>query len=270
MLYELLNLKAPKDATSFREALKIADPSTFHDRWKLAEGFVAREGLDILPHISKSRPNLVETHKSLVLHLLLRCNLPDALITVIVDTETETSLSISATVLLGELLHMANLLLPREVNIISHCLPRLMEAVGSPDPHKSTRAQGAVAALQKLHAIKKRGPKACSLFLDQLLSYSGQFSGECFVSDRFSSNWTVFLKMNNTDEKVRHSIKLSSVNINYDANVWDWDLVTAIFKWPSDSFKRLEDTEFKTFVRRIMDYFKPTPPRFARVELANK
>ena len=115
LLYELLNLKSPKDATNFNDALKISDPSTFRETWKLAEGFVACEGLDILPHISKSRPNLVESHMSLMLHLLLKANLPDALITVIVDTQTETSLSISATVLLGELLHMANLLLPREV-----------------------------------------------------------------------------------------------------------------------------------------------------------
>ena len=103
-----------------------------------------------------------------------------------------------------------------------------------------------------------------------MLSYSGQFSGECFVSDRFSPNWTVFLKMNNSDEKVRQSIKLSSVNINYDANVWDWNLVTTVLKWPSESLKLLDDQEYRNFVRRIMDYFKPNKARFAQVELSNK
>ena len=74
-------------------------------------------GLDILPHISKSRPNLVENHLSLILHCLLKCDLPNVLVRVIVDTE-EMSLSVSSTVLLGELLHLANLLLPREVSLI--------------------------------------------------------------------------------------------------------------------------------------------------------
>ena len=73
-------------------------------------------GLDILPHISKSRPNLVENHLSLILHCLLKCDLPNVLVRVIVDTE-EMSLSVSSTVLLGELLHLANLLLPREVSV---------------------------------------------------------------------------------------------------------------------------------------------------------
>ena len=41
-----------------------------------------------------------------------------------------------------------------------------------------------------------------------------------------------------------------SVNINYDANVWDWDLVTTIFKCPESEalLKNLELAEYKNFV----------------------
>ena len=78
--------------------------------------------------------------------------------------------------------------------------------------------------------------------------------GECFVGDRI--HWTNFLKPYN-DDKLKSNIKLSSVNINYDANVWDWDLVTAIFKSPvSDAFKALEIPDYKNFVKRVLDYFK--------------
>ena len=79
-------------------------------------------------------------------------------------------------------------------------------------------------------------------------------SGECYVGDRL--HWTNFLKPYN-DDKLKSNIKLSSVNINYDANVWDWDLVTAIFKSPvSDAFKTLEVPDYRNFVRRVLDYFK--------------
>ena len=44
MFYEILNLRAPNVST-FEEALKVADPSSFKDSWKLADGFVAAEGL---------------------------------------------------------------------------------------------------------------------------------------------------------------------------------------------------------------------------------
>ena len=93
----------------------------FHNFWGIFSG------LDILPHISKSRPNLVENHLSLILHCLLKCDLPNVLVRVIVDTE-EISLSVSSTVLLGELLHLANLLLPREVSVFKN-IKRVWQAI---------------------------------------------------------------------------------------------------------------------------------------------
>ena len=59
MFFEMLNLRVPVADVSFLEGLKSADPSTFRDAWKLADEFVAGEGLDLLPPISKSRPNLI-------------------------------------------------------------------------------------------------------------------------------------------------------------------------------------------------------------------
>ena len=272
LFYDMLNLRTLSSGSSestelsFAEGLKNADPSTFRDSWKLADEFVAGEGLDLLPPISKSRPNLVENHLSLVVHCLLKCDLPDALVKVIVDTE-ESSLSVNATILLGELLHLANVLLPREVNVCSHCLPGLLREVSSLNPNRATRAQEAVVALQKIHALKKRGPKANSLFFDQILANSGIDRGECFVGDKLHHN--AMVNKPYSDEKLKQNIKLSSVNINYDPNVWDWDLVTSILRSPpSENFKSLEVNDFRNFVQRITDFFKPTSGRFCRIELS--
>ena len=80
-----------------------------------------------------SRPNLQECHQSLLVMLFLQCNLPAALVKVIV-TSKRPELSVKATILLGEFLHKANVLLPREVNAASHCLPSLLAEVSSSDP----------------------------------------------------------------------------------------------------------------------------------------
>lgn len=45
----------------------ISDPSEMHDSWRLIEGFVAEEGKQLLPHLAKTRPNLVENHMALLL-----------------------------------------------------------------------------------------------------------------------------------------------------------------------------------------------------------
>ena len=63
-------------------AVKTADPSASKDAWKLGEGFVAAEGRDILPHLSKSRPNLLENHMCVLLSAYLECELPKALVQV--------------------------------------------------------------------------------------------------------------------------------------------------------------------------------------------
>ena len=82
---------------------------------------------------------------------------------------------------------------------------------------------------------------------------------------------TIFQAIHHED-RLKIKIKSSSVNINYDANVWDWDLVTAIFKCPESEalLKNLELAEYKNFVRRVTDYFKPTNGRFCRMELTNQ
>lgn len=60
-------------------------------------------------------------------------------------------------------------------------------------PNRSNRATEAVSALQKLHTAKKRGPTAYSLFLDQILAFSGgSFRGENFVGgDRLAKSVVV-------------------------------------------------------------------------------
>ena len=81
--------------------MQTADPSQLKHSWKLSEGFVAAEGRDIFPHLSKSRPNLVENHICLLLSCYLENKLARALVDVI--TSSDTVLSVRATVLLGKL-----------------------------------------------------------------------------------------------------------------------------------------------------------------------
>ncbi len=45
----------------------ILDPSAMRESWRLTEGFVAEEGNAILPHLAKTRPDLVDNHMALVL-----------------------------------------------------------------------------------------------------------------------------------------------------------------------------------------------------------
>ena len=273
LLYDAVNLKVPRDLSSFASALENVDPSAFRECWKLAEDFVAREGFDILPQLAKSRPNLLETHTGFILSSLLKTELPDALVKVIVTADTD-ELSILATILLGELLHMAYVLLPRELNATSHCLPALLAEVSATDPVRSNRASEAVDALHRLHEIKRRGPVANSLFLEQIMSDSTSrvIGRECFIGDRLHSpaNWTELLRQEPAaNERVNTCIRESQVNnVTVDPDTaWDWDLITSVLKWPSDTFKSLQTSENRNFIKFLVEFFKPSGNHFSQVQL---
>lgn len=284
LLYELLGLPLPEWTDEFSVALQAVDPSHPRDSWRLSEGFVAAEGRSILPHLAKCKPNLVEMHLSLLLYTFLEVGLLEAIAKVIVTADT--FISVRATVLLGELLHLIHLLLPPDCCNLTPPLPTLLsEAANREDPAAQIQALGAIAALARLQTILKKQPAPASVFLDQLLQ-RGVWGVKCrngglppvFISDELglgfgsssrlkrekSKLYQIMLK--DSDDVLRESMVLS----NKDGFSWNWNIVRAILKSRSDALKRLEDSNYKTFLRRLVQYYKPSSNRFSRVELSSK
>ena len=57
------------------ENIFLTDPSTQRESWRLVEGFVAEEGKAILPHLTRTRPNLVDNHMALILYAFINAQL---------------------------------------------------------------------------------------------------------------------------------------------------------------------------------------------------
>jgi len=278
ILYQSLSLQVPEWTDEFDVALRTADPLAFRPSWKLSEGFVAAEGRDLLPHLAKSRPNLVENHLCLLLSCYLNCNLPAALVKVIVTSDTV--LSVRGTVLLGQLLHAAATMLPHEIAATSHCLPQLAEHIKSDhnvSSAESNRAAAAVSALQRLHCIKKRRLVPHSLLLEQVLESSGYYQGDGFVGDRLAHRSTALGPVAGPnaggagpgvgDAAALAAVKESQVVPLRDPQAWRWDLIAAVLKWPSEAMRKLEDSNCRLFIKKITDYYKPSSNMFSRLEL---
>lgn len=170
LLYELVGLPQPEWTDEISVALDAVDPSDFQDTWRLNEGFVAAEGIAILPHLAATGPDITENHLALLLQCFLEVGLLDGLAEVIVTSDT--FISVRATVLLGQLLHLVHLFLPPPICNITPALPVLMSQASNGKP----QALAAVAALRKLHAMLEARPASSSLFLDHIIQYcSGAF-----------------------------------------------------------------------------------------------
>ncbi|XP_052738397.1 rapamycin-insensitive companion of mTOR [Bicyclus anynana] len=173
LLYELVGLPQPDWTDEISVAIDAVDPSDFQDSWRLNDGFVAAEGVAILPHLSATGPDIIEIHLALLLQCFLEAGLLDGLAEVIVTSDT--FISVRATVLLGQLLHLIHLFLPPQICNLSPALPSLISQASAGKP----QALAAVAALRRLHSMFESRPASNSLFLDHILQYcSGAFKAK--------------------------------------------------------------------------------------------
>ncbi|XP_021912957.1 rapamycin-insensitive companion of mTOR isoform X2 [Zootermopsis nevadensis] len=263
LLYELLGLPQPEWTDEFSVALEAVDPSHPRDTWKLQDGFISAEGRDILPHLSRFRPNIVEIHLAILLYTFVQAGLLEAIVEVIVSSDT--FICVRASVLLGELLHLIHNLLPPECCNLTPALPNLLShASNASVPSVQHHALSAVAILSHLHGMLKRRPAPASLFLDRTLQGGGWGREESKAGKR-SKLYTLVAPKEGDD-----FLKDSAVLTHKDGFSWNWNIVRAVLKSRSEFLKKLEDSNHRTFLKRLVHYFKPSSNCFSRVELGNK
>ncbi|KAL8596171.1 hypothetical protein ACOMHN_021211 [Nucella lapillus] len=269
MISDAFRLALPEWTDDFASALVSVDPMESKDLWKLTEGFVAEEGRVLLPHCASTRPNLVDNHIALLLSAWINAGVLEALVEVI--TSSEGPLFNRSIILLGEILHMSNVLLPAECYSHSHCLPVLLTmassfTISTPQRH---RACMAVKHLSEFHGLKKRGLVPSSLFLDQVLQHAGKFT------ETTNRHWYLrrdklcdyyYRKIPN-DDNTQHAVRDSQVNNTKENFNWDWDLIGSILKWPDDRLRKMEDQIYIRFLRRVVFFFKPTNHLFSHMEI---
>ncbi|XP_030048917.1 rapamycin-insensitive companion of mTOR [Microcaecilia unicolor] len=264
VLYDVFRLPLPVLTENFIEALLSVDPSRFQDCWRLSDGFVAAEAKTLLPHRARSRPDLMDNYLALVLSAFITNGLLEGLIEVI--TSSDDAVSVRATILLGELLHMANTILPYSHNHNLHCLPTLMNVAASFDILKDTRlrASAALNCLKRLHEMKKRGPKPYSLYLDHIV---GKAISTYQKRDQHLRVQKDIFILKDTEEALVINLKDSQVLQHKENLEWNWNLIGTILKWPNINLKNCKDEQLHRFIRRLLYFYKPSSKLYANLDL---
>ncbi|XP_053504126.1 rapamycin-insensitive companion of mTOR isoform X3 [Ictalurus furcatus] len=263
VLYDIFRLPVPVVTHDFIEALHSVDPSRFQDSWRLSDGFVASEAKIILPHRARSRPDLMDNYLALVLSAFINSGLLEGLVEVVTSSD---NVSVCATILLGELLHMANTILPHSHSHHLHCLPTLMNMAASFDipQEKRLRASAAVNYLKCFHEKKKRGPKPNSLYLDHIVRKS---AASQYCRDQHLRPQKDIYVIKDTEEALMMNLRDSHV-LNHKQNLdWNWVLIGTILKWPNVNLRNNKDEQMHRFVRRLLFFYKPSSKLYAGLEL---
>ena len=115
--------------------------------------------------------------------------------------------------------------------------------------------------------MKKLGPVAYSLFLEDIMTSSGLPSGQHFIGEKLHSTKLSQLLSKTTNERTQLSIQESRVLIQKEPAGWNWDLISAVFKWPGDAFISLESNAHKQFLRSVVEFYKPATNKFTKLEV---
>ncbi|XP_075895237.1 rapamycin-insensitive companion of mTOR-like isoform X2 [Nelusetta ayraudi] len=264
VLYEIFRLPVPIITQDFTEALLSVDPTRFQDTWRLSDGFVAAEAKVILPHRARSRPDLMDNYLAFVLSAFISSGLLEGLVEVV--TSSDDQLPVRATILLGELLHMANTILPHSHSHHLHCLPTLINMAASFDigQEKRLRASAAVNNLKRFHEKKKRGLKPHSLYLDHIIRKS--VSSHSRRESHSRSHRDIYV-IKDTEEALMANVRDSHI-LNHKQNLeWNWLLIATILKWPNVTLRNNKDEQMHKFVRRLLYFYKPSSKLYAGLAL---
>ena len=257
-LYDVFCLRCPTLTDDYMLALQSVDPSSMQDNWKLTESFLLAEADAVLPHRAKSsRVNLIESYVSLILYAFFDAGILESLVQVI--TTSDDIICIRGSILLGELLHMANLLLPPSFSSHTHCLPSLMSLATNLErtPMERGKASAAVGYLDQLHQMKKRGVVPNTLFMEQLIGQASSEQGKSKSKGRQDKMDAQFT-WRDTDE-VLSAIRESQVMANTEKEymTWHWDLISTILESPKMSIRRPDEPTSCRFIKKLVAFFKP-------------
>nr|XP_043882256.1 rapamycin-insensitive companion of mTOR-like isoform X1 [Solea senegalensis] len=264
VLYEIFRLPVPIATQDFMEGLLSVDPARFQDTWRLSDGFVAAEAKVILPHRARSRPDLMDNYLGFVLSAFITSGLLEGLVEVV--TSSDDQLAIRATILLGDLLHMANTILPHSHSHHLHCLPTLMNLAASFDisQERRLRASAAVNNLKRFHEKKKRGLKPHSLYLDHIVRKAVTCHSRRESHTRAHRDIYV---IKDTEDALMMNLRDSQI-LNHKQNLeWNWLLIATILKWPNVNLRNNKDEQMHKFVRRLLFFYKPSSKLYAGLAL---
>lgn len=212
---------------------------------------------------------------ALLIYCFVSNGLLDALVEVVVTSDT--FISVKATLLLAEFLSLIDRYLPIECFDPSKCLPTLIEyATSSPGPGDSNaqiRQHRAVEAITVLSSVRKNKLKILpfSTFLQVQVGFAG-YKRKCSVGfvDRLGELQLNRLLGKDIENSPAKLLKETGTLISKDPMSWQWQTICTVFRWCPVGLKKVEDSSWRLFLRRLVDFYKPSMNLFARLSITNE
>ncbi|KAK8850712.1 hypothetical protein IAR55_004632 [Kwoniella newhampshirensis] len=206
---------------------------------------------------------LVDHFVALLLSIFIEAGLIEALVSVI--EEDNGTLNRKATLLLGEVLQMANSVLPLKFAAELQSLPRLFsEATDFKNPGERMSALSALSSIDSLNRNQTKAVRRAAR--DKTNSILAQ-QDPLVRGQRQVQQVKLRLGLQVEDKQFQQMIVDSGLLLHRDHTKWNYEIITDLVEGPLLNPKRLDEAIKATkFMRRLFSFYHPYNNRFSAVK----
>ncbi|GLB38352.1 putative rapamycin-insensitive companion of mTOR, domain 5 [Lyophyllum shimeji] len=255
MFFDLLNIKSPEWYQTFIDGRRL----TMYQ--KSQDASEPKHELDAVERAHQTF-NLTDQYLALLVLVFTNAGLCEALSCMLEESITGSNLTRKATLLLAEVLQMANRLLPLSVAAKIQAIPEVFEMAThySDGEHRivGTSAMSAIDSFNRNRArlqpsaVRTNRPRANSV---EDAVRRGQ---------RQVEQVKLKMSMQMDDKTFQSSLLETQVMLTKDHTKWNFETLQELIEGPLLNPKRMEEAiKVSRFVRRLMSFFHPFSHRFS-------
>ncbi|WVQ86186.1 hypothetical protein IAT38_008354 [Cryptococcus sp. DSM 104549] len=257
LFFEVLRIKMPSFMNAFLDGKRL----TVYTRTQEATTQQLQDGGN--EEEASHTLTLVDHYVALVLSICIEAGLLEALIAVIEDGNT--TLNRKATLLLGEVLQMANRTLPLEFAAQLQSLPRLFsEATDFANPGDRMAALSALSSIDSLNRNQTRAVKRAA---QDMASISSAQQDNLLRGQRQVQQVKLRMGLQIEDKQFQQMIVDSGLLLHRDHTKWNYEVIMDLVEGALLNPRRLDEAIRATkFIRRLFSFFHPYNNRFSVVK----
>ncbi|OWZ28826.1 sterility protein Ste20 [Cryptococcus neoformans c8] len=257
LFFQALRIKMPKYMNAFLDGKRL----TVYNRTQEATAQQLQESSNEEEELQSL--TLVDHYIALLLTICIESGLLEALIAVI--EEGNSTLNRKATLLLGEVLQMANRILPLQFAAQLQSLPRLFtEATDFSKPGDRIAALSALSSIDSLNRNQTKAVRRAAA--DNAFSSTAQHNS-LMRGQRQVQQVKLRLGLQIEDKQFQQMIVDSGLLLHRDHNKWNYEVIVDLVEGPLLNPKRLDEAIRATkFARRLFSFFHPYNNRFSTVK----
>ncbi|KAF2500276.1 hypothetical protein BU16DRAFT_556752 [Lophium mytilinum] len=256
LLFDILRIKPPSWSSSFLAGRRL----TTYGRVTNLKNEQSKDSPTAEPEDATNRWNLIDHYIAVVLAVLLHSGLLPALLHAEEDALT-LALKRKTTLLLGEVLKMANELLPPLWSAELQVLPQLVQNAAKFDMEERFIATGTIYQVDSVNrTLFRSGPTTFQ-------NTKSNSNKESEPNPRPSDQSKLQAGMQMDESSFRALMGDSQVLATVNYGKWRWDLIQAIIESPLLNPKRLDEAlKTSKWVHRVLGFYRPFKYRFCEVK----